>query len=64
MTQDLLPLSYWLGWLEVNVNENMIRNLSSTLDISESFSKMKILKLTGKVVHNNKISLAYMSAKQ
>ena len=64
MTQDLLPLSYWLGWLEVNINENMIRNLSSTLDISEPFSKMKILKLTSKVVHNNKIYLAYISAKQ
>ena len=60
MTQELLPLSYWSGWLEVNVNENIIRNLSSTLDISESYSKMKILKFSGKVVHNNKMYLAYM----
>lgn len=58
MTQDLLPLSHWLGWLEVNVNENIIRNLSSIFDISESSSKMKTLKLSSKVVHNNKIYLA------
>lgn len=58
MTQDLLPLSHWLGWLEVNVNENIIRNLSSLFDISKSSSKMKTLKLSSKVVRSNKIYLA------
>lgn len=38
MTQDLLPLARpSIPWLGVNVNENMIRNLSLTLkDTAES----------------------------
>ena len=38
MTQDFLPLArQYIPWLGVNVNENMIRNLSLTLeDTAES----------------------------
>lgn len=71
--QDLFPLVWaLLLWLEVNVNENMIRNLSLTFqNIAESAAKTmsfpqppKSLDSLVKVFLDNRIGIDYILADQ